>query len=138
MDVFTKVKRSQVMAGIRSRGNRSTECAFAAMLRCSRISGWKLHCSAVAGKPDFYFKDRKLAVFVDGCFWHGCPKCFRAPRQHASFWSTKIAGNRNRDRKVTRALRHEGIEVIRLWEHDLQARTLKVRRTLELLSRDFR
>ena len=135
MDVFTKVKRSQVMSGIRSRGNRSTECAFAAMLRRSRISGWKLHCSGVAGKPDFYFKELKLAVFVDGCFWHGCPRCFRAPRQNASFWATKIAGNRSRDRKVTRALRHEGIKVIRLWEHDLENRTRKVVSALEQLGR---
>ena len=133
MDVFTKVKRSQVMARIRSRGNRSTECVFAAMLRRSRISGWKLHCSGVAGKPDFYFKDRQLAVFVDGCFWHGCPKCFQAPRQNAPFWAAKIGGNRKRDRRVTRSLRNEGIEVIRLWEHDLQRRTVKVRRILAML-----
>jgi DNA mismatch endonuclease (patch repair protein) len=135
MDVFSKAKRSQVMSRIRDRGNRSTEGTFAALLRRSRISGWKLQCSAVAGKPDFYFKKRKLAVFVDGCFWHGCPRCFRAPRQNALFWAKKIAGNRNRDRKVTCALRHEGIKVIRLWEHDLEKRTRKVVSVLEQLGR---
>jgi DNA mismatch endonuclease, patch repair protein len=72
-------------------------------------------------------------VFVDGCFWHGCPKCFQAPRQNASYWAAKIGGNRRRDRRVTRALRHEGIKVIRLWEHDLEKRTRKVLKVLEVL-----
>lgn len=133
MDVFSKAKRSQVMAAIRYRGNRSTERIFAAMLRRFRISGWKLHCSHIPGRPDFYFPDRKTVVFVDGCFWHGCPKCFQPPRQNASYWAAKIGGNRRRDRRVTSALRHVGIKVIRLWEHDLEKRTRKVLKVLEVL-----
>jgi DNA mismatch endonuclease (patch repair protein) len=133
MDVFSKAKRSQVMAAIRHRGNRSTERIFAAMLRRLRISGWKLHCSCIPGRPDFYFPERKTAVFVDGCFWHGCPKCFQAPRQNASYWAAKIGGNRRRDRRVTRALRYKGIKVIRLWEHDLRSRTWKVQTVIDFL-----
>jgi DNA mismatch endonuclease (patch repair protein) len=133
MDVFSKTKRSQVMAAIRHRGNRSTERTFAALLRRFRVSGWTLHSSDVAGKPDFYFSKRRIAVFVDGCFWHGCPRCFQAPRQNRSFWTAKIERNRKRDRKVTRALRREGIKVIRLWEHDLERRTSRIRRALEVL-----
>ncbi|MGA2907557.1 MAG: very short patch repair endonuclease [Terracidiphilus sp.] len=135
LDIFTKAKRSSVMAAIRHRGNRSTEGTFAGLLRCHRISGWKLHQSTVTGKPDFYFPKRRIAVFVDGCFWHGCPKCFQAPRQNAAFWAEKIERNRKRDRKVARALRREGVEVIRIWEHDLENRTRRVSRVIELLGR---
>jgi|SRR5208337_5265574 len=133
MDVFSKTKRSQVMAAIRHRGNRSTERTFAALLRRFRVSGWTLHCPDVVGKPDFYFVKRRIAVFVDGCFWHGCPRCFQAPRQNGSFWKAKIERNRKRDRKVTRTLRREDIRVIRLWEHDLERRTSRIQKVLEVL-----
>jgi DNA mismatch endonuclease (patch repair protein) len=133
MDVFSKEKRSQVMAAIRHRGNRSTERTFAALLRAFRVSGWKLHSSDVIGKPDFYFPSRQIAIFVDGCFWHGCPRCFQAPVQNASFWQAKIERNRKRDRKVARGLRCAGVRVIRLWEHDLERRTPRVARVLEIL-----
>src|SRR5271156_3450408 len=133
MDVFTKTKRSSVMAAIRHRGNHSTERTFAALLRCSRISGWKLHFPKIIGKPDFYFPRQRIAVFVDGCFWHACPKCFRAPRQNASFWKNKVERNRKRDQKVTRGLRRVGVKVLRLWEYDLEKRTFKVHAILDFL-----
>ncbi len=133
VDVFTKAKRSAVMASIRQHGNRSTERAFAGLLRARHVSGWALHCREIAGRPDFYFAGRRIAVFIDGCFWHGCPKCFHAPRQNAPFWAAKIGRNRKRDQKVTRHLRRQGVKVIRLWEHDLQNRTRKVQTVLELL-----
>jgi DNA mismatch endonuclease, patch repair protein len=133
MDVFSKAKRSEVMAAIRSRSNRSTERRFAALLRRAQVSGWKLHFSNVIGKPDFYFPEQGIAVFVDGCFWHGCPKCFQAPRQNASFWAAKIGSNRKRDKKITRRLRRDGIRVIRLWEHDLENRTAKVQDVIHVL-----
>ena len=133
MDVFTKEKRSSVMAAIRHRGNRSTEVAFAALLRRHRIAGWKLHQRTVTGKPDFYFPSLRVAIFIDGCFWHGCKKCFRAPRQNASFWSVKIARNRQRDRNVARSLRTEGVKVIRVWEHELEKGSHRISRVLEEL-----
>jgi DNA mismatch endonuclease (patch repair protein) len=133
MDVFSKAKRSEVMAAIRHKGNRSTERTFSALLRRFRVSGWTLHSTEVTGKPDFYFSKRRIAVFVDGCFWHGCPRCFQAPRQNASYWSEKIARNRQRDRKVMRCLRSEGVQVIRIWEHELEKRENRVVRVLEEL-----
>ena len=133
MDVFSREKRSLVMAAIRGRGNRSTERTFAALLRAWRLRGWKLHSKEVAGKPDFFFGDRQIAVFVDGCFWHGCPRCFRAPRQNAEFWAEKIGRNRARDRAVGRALRRQGIRVLRIWEHDVEARTPRLTRLLNRL-----
>ena len=133
MDVYDKEKRSSVMAAIRSRGNRSTELTFAAFLRCKRFRGWTVHSKEVVGRPDFYFRMRRVAVFVDGCFWHGCPKCYQAPRQNAEFWARKIGRNRKRDRAVGRLLRRDGIRVIRLWEHDVEARTRRFAKVLETL-----
>lgn len=138
MDVFSKTKRSAVMAAIRNRNNRSTERTFAALLRLHRISGWKLHSTALVGKPDFYFPSQRTAIFVDGCFWHGCPRCFRPPRQNASFWAKKIARNRQRDITVKRCLHHKGIRVIRIWEHDIEARAPRIRRLLETLKASSR
>ena len=71
------------------------------------------------GSPDFVFPKSKLAVFVDGCFWHGCPRHFIQPRGNAAFWQKKIAGNRTRDRIVNRMLRRMGWRVLRVWEHEL-------------------
>jgi DNA mismatch endonuclease (patch repair protein) len=73
-------------------------------------------------KPDFVFRSQRLAVFVDGCFWHGCPVHGTQPRHNAKFWRDKIARNRTRDRLVTRTLRARGWRVIRIWEHELKRR----------------
>ena len=71
------------------------------------------------GKPDFVFPKLKLAVFVDGCFWHGCPKHATWPKTRAAFWLAKITGNKARDRRVNYALRKRGWKVVRIWEHEL-------------------
>jgi len=134
MDVFSRKKRSEVMSRIRGRGNRSTERRMAAILRANRISGWKLHASDVPGRPDIFFPDLRTAVFLDGCFWHACKRCFTKPVHNSSFWQKKILGNVRRDRKVTRALKRQGVRVIRIWEHDLEKRT----DTLESVIRDLR
>ncbi|MDI1312656.1 very short patch repair endonuclease [Prosthecobacter sp.] len=149
-DVFTPAKRSEVMSRIRSTGNAATELRLVALLRAGKITGWRRHLSlplpppkAVAGKklrkprvrPDFVFRQQRLAVFVDGCFWHGCPRHATRPRQNRPFWDDKIARNQKRDRHVTRALRQSGWAVLRLWECALsrkqQARTMaRLRRAL--------
>ena len=83
-DVFTKAKRSAVMALIRSRGNRATELRLIALMHERGITGWRHH-ALVFGKPDFVFRRERVAVFVDGCFWHGCPRTRRCPRTTARF-----------------------------------------------------
>jgi len=173
-DVFTKAKRSAVMARIRSAGNESTELRLAGLMRAAGIRGWRrgvrlqfrvsssgfrvgeagsaavlgpqraprtprkkkgqkgpdsvrsvssvVSASAISApsvvypsgfqpftlKPDFVFRREKVAVFVDGCFWHGCPRHVTWPRQNAAFWRKKIQGNRARDRRADRALRAAG------------------------------
>jgi DNA mismatch endonuclease (patch repair protein) len=120
MDVFSKDKRSEVMSKIRGKGNRSTERRMAAMLRANSISGWQMHRKDIPGTPDFYFPDLHLALFIDGCFWHQCPRCSKLPTQNDVFWAEKLSRNVRRDRRIRRALNRAGISVCRLWEHDLE------------------
>ena len=120
-DVFTAEKRSLVMSAIRSRGNQSTEVRLAQLLRLNRITGWRRNL-ALPGRPDFAFRRERVAVFVDGCFWHGCPKHFTRPKSSRKFWDEKIARNKARDAKVNRELRRVGWSVIRIWEHALSVR----------------
>lgn len=117
-DVFSVAKRSHVMSRIRSRGNKDTELALITLLRKHGITGWRRH-QDVFGKPDFLFREKRLALFVDGCFWHGCPKHCKIPTGNRGFWEKKLSANRDRDRRVNRELRKLGWRVIRIWEHQL-------------------
>jgi DNA mismatch endonuclease (patch repair protein) len=112
-DVFTKAKRSAVMSRIRGRGNKDTELALIELLRQNGITGWRRN-QKVFGKPDFLFRRNRLAIFVDGCFWHGCPKHCKMPNGNRAFWKKKLAGNRARDRRVNRELRKLGWRVVRI------------------------
>ena len=111
--------RSRIMGSIRSKSNRSTERRLRFALVRAGIRGWKLHVPSVLGCPDFFFPKQRIAVFVDGCFWHGCPKCGHIPRTRSEFWRAKIDRNRQRDRDIARRLRKQGVLVVRVWEHDL-------------------
>jgi DNA mismatch endonuclease, patch repair protein len=114
MDHVPKEVRSRIMAAIHSRGNATTELPLARLLWSAGLRGYRKHWP-VAGKPDFAWPGRKVAVFVDGCFWHGC-RCKTLPRTNAKFWRDKIENNRRRDRRVSRALRRDGWIVIRIKE----------------------
>src|SRR3954454_14847824 len=119
-DVFTTEKRSAVMALIRGKGNRDTELRMMALFRAHGIIGWR-RGQALFGKPDFTFRKERVLVFVDGCFWHGCPKPKHAPapKTRAEFWAVKLGRNKERDREVTRFLTRAGWKVVRVWECDL-------------------
>ena len=114
-DIFTKAKRSEVMSLIRSRGNRATELRLIALMREHGITGWRRN-APLFGKPDFVFRAAKLAVFVDGCFWHGCPRHATMPANNRPFLKAKLTRNAARDRDVTRTLRKTGWRVLRVWE----------------------
>jgi len=120
-DNFTKAKRSAVMALIRSSGNKDTELRMIALFRAHGIAGWRRN-ARVFGRPDFVFPRLRVAVFVDGCFWHACPKHGTMPAGNRAFWKAKLARNSERDRTVTGALRTAGWTVLRIWEHDLAAK----------------
>ncbi len=118
-DVFTKEKRSEVMSRIKGKGNKDTELVMIQILRSNHISGWRRN-QAVFGKPDFVFPKQKVALFVDGCFWHVCPKHSNMPGNNQEFWQKKLDGNKARDKSVNRELRKTGWVVIRVWEHELK------------------
>jgi len=123
-DVFTKAKRSKVMSRIKGHGNKDTELALMALFRLHHVTGWRRR-QPIFGKPDFIFRKAKVAVFVDGCFWHYCPKHCRMPAGNQAFWIKKLSANKTRDRLVSRTLRKMGWRVVRIWEHDLAKRGAK-------------
>lgn len=116
---FGALTRSDLMARVRSSGNATTELRLIKLLRIAKISGWRRN-SAIAGKPDLVFPKAKLAIFVDGCFWHG-HNCKRnlTPKRNAALWTDKISRNKARDVKLTASLRRQHWDVIRLWECNL-------------------
>ena len=119
-DVFTRQKRSLIMSANRGSGNRSTERSLRARLVAAGISGWRINAKDIPGKPDFVFDKENLAVFVDGCFWHGCANCRNIPATNRPFWKRKIEGNKRRDIAVSRKLRKDGWRVLRFWEHQIR------------------
>ena len=140
-DVFTTAKRSAVMSRIRGSGNKDTELRMISLFRNFGITGWR-RSAKLFGKPDFVFKRERLVVFVDGCFWHGCPKPKHAPapKNRAEWWAAKLVKNKDRDRLVNRELRKRGWRVLRIWECDLILKHWPrvSRRVLRALSRDNR
>jgi len=119
---FQKVSpvRSRTMSRIRGKNNKSTEIQFRMSLIRNKIVGWTTNEVTLIGKPDFYFKKVKLAIFIDGCFWHGCPICGHIPQTNTSFWKEKIKRNKLRDKRTNKALLKQGIKVLRLWEHQIK------------------
>jgi len=113
---FGGLRRGQLMSRVRSTGNQTTEKRLASLLRREGIAGWRSH-QPLEGRPDFLWSNAKVAVFVDGCFWHGhhCGKNI-TPKTNANAWREKIALNQARDRRATRILRERGWTVIRIWE----------------------
>ena len=122
------------MSRIRGRGNKDTEVALAKLFRRHKITGWRRN-QKIFGKPDFVFRRERLAVFVDGCFWHGCPKHGTKPKGNAAFWKKKFARNQARDRLVNCTMRRTGWRVLRIWEHTLQWATKDKQNEARLLRR---
>jgi len=114
MDHVSKETRSKIMAAVRSKGNRSTEVALGKLLWSAGLRGYRKHWR-VPGRPDFAWPGLKIAVFVDGCFWHGC-SCKYLPSSNRTFWRRKIEANVARDKRVRATLNRLGWSVIRVKE----------------------
>lgn len=112
-------KRSRIMAAIRCR-DTGCELVLRRALWRHGLRGYRTRAK-VAGHPDVAYVSRRVAVFVDGCFWHRCPMCYRPARHRAEFWDSKIARNVARDREVTHAWQDAGWIVLRFWEHEVRA-----------------
>jgi len=108
------------MSSIRSKGNKSTEWRLRALLVRYGLRGWKVRVTELEGKPDFVFEKLRVAIFVDGAFWHGAPGFTRFPKSRKRYWKAKIARNKERDKEVTRRLRARGWAVLRFWDYELR------------------
>lgn len=133
MDNITPQARSELMSHVRSSGNKTTELAMIKVFKANGITGWRRKYP-LFGKPDFVFPKQRLAVFVDGCFWHGHPERCRIPASNREYWINKIERNKKRDRLVTKTLKASGWRVLRFWEHEIiQNRTInKIKKKLLL------
>lgn len=120
MDTLTEAQRSERMSRVRNSGNASTELRLVQLFRRHGVIGWRRKFD-LFGKPDFVFRSKRIAVFVDGCFWHGCPKHRRIPKSRRTFWEAKLERNRQRDEEVNHTLRAKGWNVLRLWECELSS-----------------
>jgi DNA mismatch endonuclease (patch repair protein) len=118
VDVLTPEQRKYNMSLIRSK-NTGPEVKLRKLLWSDGIKGYRIHFKLL-GKPDIVFTKKKIAIFVDGCFWHKCPVCFQEPETRKEFWMKKIQSNIERDRRVDEHLKREGWEVIRIWEHEIK------------------
>ncbi len=128
MDVFTKRKRSEVMSKIKSQ-NTKIELILCNALK-SKGHKFIIH-SKMEGKPDLLFQRKKIAIFVDGCFWHKCPECFRRPKSNKKYWTQKIEKNVNRDKIITANLKKRGYFVLRIWEHEIKKSLRQVLKKIE-------
>ena len=136
MDNLKRDVRKRVMSRNRGSGTRSTELRFRLLLVRSGVRGWSLGGqSGLPGAPDVIFPKDKLAVFLDGCFWHGCIKCRTIPVTNRRFWERKIGANRKRDRRVVRDLKVAGWKVVRVWEHELRDKHERVLANVRSLRR---
>lgn len=118
-DTVSKTERSRIMRQVKGRGNASTELKIVRLFREHKITGWRRHLP-LTGKPDFAFPKARVAVFIDGCFWHGCPAHLRMPSTNVDYWQRKVARNMERDKRVTAELESKGWRVLRVWEHEIK------------------
>lgn len=119
-------KTRKIMTSIKGKNNKTTELCFRMMLIRNGTKGWKINYNEILGKPDFYFIDERVALFIDGCYWHGCPICGHIPKTRSEFWKAKITRNQERDRIVTKENQKNGIKVLRIWEHELKNKSDRV------------
>ncbi len=120
MDSVSKQKRSWIMSRVRSSGNKSTELKMISVFRKNGFSGWRRNYP-LEGRPDFVFPKERIAVFVDGCFWHGHPSRCRVPSSNREYWEGKIEKNKKRDRLVNTRLKEQGWKTLRVWEHEIES-----------------
>jgi DNA mismatch endonuclease (patch repair protein) len=123
------------MAKVRSRGNASTELKVVRILKAGKVKGWRRHLP-IFGSPDFAFPKLRIALFIDGCFWHGCPRCYAAPKSSVGFWRQKLRKNRKRDLDVAKQLSKHGWKVLRVWECQLKSPARFLRRLCRAFKQD--
>jgi len=133
-DVLTPDQRKYNMSRIKAK-NTGPEAKIRKMLSAENIRGYRLHYN-LPGKPDMVFIKKRIAIFIDGCFWHKCPVDFQEPETRKEFWMKKIQSNVDRDKKVNAQLKEDGWTVLRFWEHEVRRNSDDVvRRIAETLEK---
>lgn len=122
-DVFDKKARSEIMRAVKSKNPKSTELTLIKLFKENHIIGWR-HSYNVKGHPDFVFLKERLAIFVDGCFWHGHDCRNTRPADNAEYWAKKRARNMQHDKEVTELFERRGWTVIRIWECELRRKNM--------------
>jgi DNA mismatch endonuclease (patch repair protein) len=112
------LSRAEQMSRIRGR-DTGPERVLRRCLRSAALGGYRLHHRTPAGRPDVVYPGRRVAVFIDGCFWHGCPRHYVRPGSRCDFWAAKLIENVDRDRRQTAELESAGWRVVRGWEHEV-------------------
>ena len=118
-DVFSRAKRSEIMQHVKSSGNKSTEIRLISYFNTHHITGWRRKYN-VKGHPDFVFLKSRVAIFVDGCFWHGHDCRNTRPKDNSEYWMVKRNRNIAHDRAVTALFQERGWTVVRIWECELK------------------
>lgn len=136
-DTFDKVTRSSIMRAVKSKNTKSTELVLIKLFKENHITGWR-HNYDVKGHPDFVFLKERVAIFVDGCFWHGHDCRNTRPADNAEYWAKKRARNMQHDKEVTQLFEHRGWTVIRIWECELRKKNIAqtVQRIATALKKD--
>ena len=124
-DIFEKEKRSKIMSAVHSKQNKSTEMKLIKIFKENGIVGWRLNYK-VKGHPDFVFPDKKIAIFVDGCFWHGHDCRNTRPADNAEYWQKKRERNMRHDKEITTLFENRGWTVIRIWECELKKKNFEI------------
>ena len=118
-DIFDKSKRSNIMQKVRSKNNKSTELKVIDLFKQNNITGWRRNYK-VKGHPDFVFLNKKVAIFVDGCFWHGHDCRNTRPSDNAEYWKNKRERNISHDKQITNLFESRNWTVLRIWECELK------------------
>ena len=119
-DTVSKKKRSQIMKANKPKGNKSTELRLIQLFRQLDIKGWRRNYKIAGSIPDFVFLKKRIAIFADGCFWHGHNCRNLTPKQNSEYWQKKIENNRIRDKQINERLERKGWKVIRFWECEIK------------------
>ena len=131
-DVFSIEKRSAIMRKVRSNRNKSTELKLIEIFKTNKIKGWRRNYK-LFGKPDLVFPKNRIAIFLDGCFWHGHTCRNTKPKDNEEYWQTKIKRNQHRDILVSQSLEAKNWKVVRIWECELKNSIWCLQRILQIM-----
>ncbi|MCY8516674.1 very short patch repair endonuclease [Bacillus atrophaeus] len=127
MDNVSKEKRSNTMKAVKSKNTKIEKVVCKKIWR--RGIRFRKNVKDLKGKPDIAIKKYKIVIFIDSCFWHGCPLHGRIPKSNVEFWNNKIKHNIERDKSINQYYTRKGWNILRIWEHDLNKK--KVSQTID-------